>query len=113
MIGRGGAWRRAGYPLIALPASLKDYSTKMLKSHMEYNLRRAISFLLSLREARMNPDLLLTTSLRDAQAGASVSRILAAGLDAVDPAAAVRARIDRPSSIGTGMVSPTRGATAP
>jgi glycerate 2-kinase len=43
-----------------------------------------------LREARMNPDLLLTTSLRDAPAGASVSRILAAGLDAVDPAAAVR-----------------------
>src|SRR5689334_10238429 len=39
---------------------------------------------------RMNPDLLLTKSLRDAPWGAAVARIMAAALDAVEPAAAVR-----------------------
>src|SRR5262245_15996741 len=37
----------------------------------------------------MNPDLLLTKSLRDAPWGASVARIMATALDAVEPAAAV------------------------
>ncbi|HJZ47708.1 MAG TPA: glycerate kinase [Roseiflexaceae bacterium] len=43
----------------------------------------------------MNPDLLLTASLRAARWGAAVTRILAAALDAVDPAAAVHRYLRR------------------
>ncbi len=43
----------------------------------------------------MNPDLLLTDCLRAVPGGAAVTRILAAALDAVDPAAAVRRHLRR------------------
>ena len=43
----------------------------------------------------MNPDLLLTNCLRAAPWGAAVTRILAAALDAVDPAAAVQRHLHR------------------
>jgi hydroxypyruvate reductase len=43
----------------------------------------------------MNPDLFLTTSLRAGPRGAAVARILAAALDAVDPAAAVQRYLRR------------------
>jgi glycerate 2-kinase len=43
----------------------------------------------------MNPDLLLTDCLRAAPWGAAVTRILAAALGAVDPAAAVHRHLHR------------------
>ena len=43
----------------------------------------------------MNPDLLLTDCLRALPSGAAVTRILAAALDAVDPAAAIHRHLRR------------------
>jgi glycerate 2-kinase len=44
----------------------------------------------AIEETAMNPELLQTTSLRATPSGAAITRILAAALDAVEPAAAVR-----------------------
>jgi glycerate 2-kinase len=50
-------------------------------------------------EAPMNPDLLLTDCLRALPGGAAVTRILAAALGAVDPAAAVRRHLRRDGDV--------------
>src|SRR5262245_48171331 len=58
--------------------------------------------ILRLTEVRrwcMNPDLLLTKSLRDAPWGASVAQIMAAALDSVEPAAAVQRFLRREGSL--------------
>ena len=47
------------------------------------------------KAAAVNPDLLLTTSLRAAPWGAPVTRIMAAALQAVDPASAVHRYLHR------------------
>ena len=47
----------------------------------------------------MNPDLLLTDSLRALPGGAAITRILAAALDAVDPAAAVHRHLHRDGDV--------------
>ncbi len=47
----------------------------------------------------MNPDLLLTDCLRAAPGGAAVTHILAAALDAVDPAAAVHRHLHRDGDV--------------
>jgi hydroxypyruvate reductase len=47
----------------------------------------------------MNPDLLLTDSLRAAPWGSAVARIMAAALDAVDPAAAIHRYLRRDGSL--------------
>jgi len=52
-----------------------------------------------LDETPMDPDLLLTDSLRAAPQGAAVTRILAAALDAVDPAAAVHRYLRRDGNL--------------
>jgi len=54
---------------------------------------------IALSEATMNPDLLLTDSLRALPGGATITRILAAALDAVDLAAAVHRHLHRAGDV--------------